>query len=54
MDYRFEHGITDLNTGVESLAFRISGHTYPAHILCHASSKKLSVSRADFDGVVPW
>jgi hypothetical protein len=44
--------VTDLNTGAESLAFRISGHTYPAHILCPTFGRKLSVSRADFDGVV--
>jgi hypothetical protein len=44
--------VIDLNTGCESLAFRICGHTYPAHSLCPASGKKLSVSRADFEGVV--
>jgi hypothetical protein len=44
--------VTDLNTGCESLAFRICGHTYPAHSLCPTFGKKLSVSRADFEGVV--
>jgi hypothetical protein len=44
--------VIDLNTGSESLAFRICGHTYSAHSLCPASNKKLSMSMVDFDGVI--
>jgi hypothetical protein len=54
-DYSYtisQEWVTDLNTGSESLAFQICGHTYLMHSLYHASSKKLSVSRADFEGVI--
>jgi len=44
--------VTDLNTGVETLAFRIGGHTYPAHSLCALSGKKVSVTRDDMAAVV--
>jgi hypothetical protein len=44
--------VIDLNTNSESLAFRICSHTYLIHSLCLASGKKLSVFRADFDGVI--
>jgi len=35
--------MTDLNTGVETLSFRISGHTYAAHSICLVSGKKVSL-----------
>jgi hypothetical protein len=44
--------VTDLNTSVETLAFRINGHTYPAHSLCLASGKKQPVTREDFSQIV--
>jgi hypothetical protein len=44
--------VTGLHIGSESLAFQICGHTYPTHSLCPTSSKKLSMSRADFEGVI--
>ena len=54
-DYSYtisQEWVTNLNMGTESLAFRNLEHTYSEHILCLASSKKLLVSRANFDGVV--
>lgn len=36
---------TDLNTGVETLAFCISGHTYAAHSICPMSGKKVRLSK---------
>ena len=44
--------VTDLNTGGESLAFRIGGHSYPAHSLCPVSGKKLSVSQEDLAALI--
>jgi hypothetical protein len=44
--------VTDLNTGNETLSFRVGGHTYPAHSLCLLTSKKLPISRSDFADVV--
>jgi hypothetical protein len=44
--------VTDLNTGCESLAFRINGHTYVAHSLCPLIEKKEQVTRAGFDGIL--
>ena len=44
-DYSYsisQEWVTDLNTGVETLSFRISGHTYSAHSLCPVSGKKVS------------
>ena len=41
--------VTDMNMGIESLAFIILGQTYPVHILCPASGKKLSVSRCELE-----
>jgi len=44
--------VADLNSGGESLAFRIRGHTYPALSICVLSGKKLPVSREDLVGVI--
>jgi hypothetical protein len=44
--------VTDLNTGSESLAFRINGHTYAAHSLFPLFGNKLLVSRSDFEDIV--
>ena len=48
----FQEWIIDLNTSCKSLAFRIFGHTYPSQSLCPTSSKKLSMSKADFEGAI--
>jgi len=44
--------VTNLNTGGKTLAFRITGHTYPAHYLCPASGKKLPVTKPDLAAVI--
>ena len=44
--------VTDLNTGVEMLTFRIAGHNHAAHSIYTVSGKKLLVTRADFASVV--
>jgi hypothetical protein len=54
-DYSYtimQEWVTNLNDGCESLAFRIGEHTYSAHSLCSVTSKKLPVSRHDFDTTV--
>jgi hypothetical protein len=40
--------VTNLNTSIETLAFRINGHMYHVHLLCLASRKKLPVTKEDF------
>ena len=44
--------MTDLNIGVEMLAFRIAGHNHATHSICAVTRKKLPVTRADFASVV--
>jgi hypothetical protein len=44
--------VTDLNTGCESMAFQINGHTYVAHNFCPLTSKKEQVTRATFDDIL--
>ena len=44
--------VTDLNTGGETLAFRIGGHSYPAYSICAISGKKLPVSQEDLATIV--
>jgi hypothetical protein len=44
--------VTDLNTGNESLAFRINDHTYAAHTFCPLTGKKEQVARAAFDNIL--
>ena len=40
--------VTDLNIGVETLSFRIGGHTYAAHSICAVTGKKLQVTKEQF------
>jgi hypothetical protein len=40
--------VINLNTGIETLAFRINGHTYPAHSLCMASGKEAAGDQGGF------
>jgi hypothetical protein len=47
-----EEWVTDLNTGNETLSFRVGGHTYPAHSLYLLIGKKLPISRSDFADIV--
>ena len=44
--------MTDLNTGVKMLAFRITGHSHAAHSICAVTGKKLPMTRVDFASVV--
>ena len=44
--------VTDLNTSVETLAFRIADHSHAAHSICTVSGKKLPVTRADLASAV--
>ena len=44
--------VTDLNIGVEMLAFGIVGHNHAAHSICAVSGKKHPVTRADLASVV--
>jgi len=44
--------VSDLNTSVETLAFRIAGHGHAAHSICAVSGKKLPVTRAELASAV--
>jgi hypothetical protein len=44
--------VMDLNTGCESIAFRINGHTYAVESICPLTGKKEQVIWAGFDDLL--